>query len=62
MEPDGCRDLCGGADQVLRHQVIWQDVWLTLPAGEVSVMLGPPGRMTLTHTTDGWKVSGVDAF
>jgi phospholipid/cholesterol/gamma-HCH transport system ATP-binding protein len=62
MEPDGCRDLCGRAGQVLRHQVIWQDVSLTLPAGEVSVMPGPLGRLTLTHTSDGWKVSGVDAL
>jgi phospholipid/cholesterol/gamma-HCH transport system ATP-binding protein len=32
-----------GLTKSFGHQVIWQDVSLTLPAGEVSVMLGPSG-------------------
>ncbi len=32
-----------GLTKSFGHQVIWQDVSLTLPAGEISVMLGPSG-------------------
>ncbi|MGW9031404.1 ATP-binding cassette domain-containing protein, partial [Streptomyces sp. NPDC055722] len=32
-----------GLTKSFGHQVIWQDVSLTLTAGEVSVMLGPSG-------------------
>jgi phospholipid/cholesterol/gamma-HCH transport system ATP-binding protein len=32
-----------GLTKSFGHQVIWQDVSLTLPAGEVSVLLGPSG-------------------
>src|SRR6201991_1254055 len=32
-----------GLTKSFGHQVIWQDVTLTLPAGEVSVLLGPSG-------------------
>jgi phospholipid/cholesterol/gamma-HCH transport system ATP-binding protein len=32
-----------GLTKSFGHQVIWQDVSLTLPAGEISVLLGPSG-------------------
>ena len=32
-----------GLTKSFGRQVIWQDVSLTLPAGEISVMLGPSG-------------------
>ena len=32
-----------GLTKSFGSQVIWQDVSLTLPAGEISVLLGPSG-------------------